>query len=146
MADSVCKDYIRMVKLIKKRDAAFDKNKRNFKVLRRANVFTEADVRNFCLESSQTIRETICWNSENESLVKRLVLTFNYFSWMMRQSSQVILWDSRMEQNRYQLINNHISRNRMRSKDATYKNTRIVNALNTKLYEYRRKFERKKSI
>jgi hypothetical protein len=146
MSDSVCKDYIRMVKLVKKRDVVFDKNKRNFKLLRRANVFTEADVRNFCLESSETVTETICWNSENESLVKSLVITFNYFAWVMRKSTQIIPWDSRMEQVRYRGINNHVRRNQMRNKDATYKNNKIVSALNAKLYDYRKKFERKKSI
>ena len=146
MADSVCKDYVQMVKLVKKRDAAFSKNKRNFMLLRRANVFTGADVKQFCLETSETVQQTICWNSENELLVKSLVETFNYFTRTMRKSIQVIPWDSRMELKRHQAIEQHVRRNQMRNKDAVDNNAKLVSILNTKLHEHRRKFERKKII
>lgn len=146
MSDSVCKDYARLVKMIKKREAAFDKNKRNCMLLRRVGVFTEADVRNFCLESSATVTETICWNRENESLVRSLVLTFNYFSRVMRKSTQIIPWDSRMEQTRYQVIDRHVKRNQMRSKDAVYNNAKLVSRINTRLHDHRKKFERTKAI
>ncbi len=146
MSDSICKDYTRLVKVVKKRDAAFEKNKRNFTLLRRAGVFTETDVRNFCSQSSETVRETICWNSENEPLVSSLVLTFNYFARVMRKSTQVIPSDSKKELIRYKAINRHVERNRMRNKDAVSKNGKLVSAVNEKLHDYRRKFERKKSI
>ncbi|WP_300663400.1 transglutaminase-like domain-containing protein [Fluviicola sp.] len=146
MSDSVCKDYTRLVQMVKKRDAAFDKNKRNFMLLRRVGVLTEADVRNFCLESAATVTETICWNSENESLVRSLVLTFNYFSRVMRKSTQIIPWDSRMEQIRYRVIDRHVRRNQMRSKDAVYNNAKLVSRINASLHDHRKKIERKKSI
>ena len=141
LSDSVCKDYTRLVKMVKKRGAAFEKNKRNYLLLRRASVFTEADVRNFCLQSSETVTGTICWNSENESLVKSLVLTFNYFSRVMRKSSQIIPWDSRMELLRHKAIDRHVRRNQMRNKDAIYQNTKLVNKISTRLHTHRRKFE-----
>lgn len=146
MADSVCKDYVKMVKLVKKRGVAFVKNKRNFMLLRRANVFTGADVRQFCLETSETVQRTICWNGENESLVKSLVETFNYFTWAMRKSTQAIPWDTRMELKRYKAIERHVKRNQMRNKDAVYNNAKLVNDLNAKLHDYRKKIERKKTI
>jgi hypothetical protein len=115
-------------------------------LLSRAHVMTEADVRNFCRESSEVVTETICWNSENESLVKSLVLTFNYFSRVMRKSAAIIPWDSRMEQSRYQVIDRHVRGNRMRNNDAIYQNTKLVNSLNTKLHDHRKKFERTRRI
>ncbi|WP_343637363.1 transglutaminase domain-containing protein [Fluviicola sp.] len=144
MADSVCKDYLYLVKLVKKRDAAFEKNKKNFMLLRRANVFTGADVKQFCLESSETVTETICWNTENQSLVKSLVETFNYFAWAMRKSTKVIPWNSRMELIRHKKIEDHVKTNQMRNRDAVLKNSKLVNAVNGKLHDYRKKIERKK--
>jgi hypothetical protein len=146
MADSVCKDYIRIVKMVKKRGASFNKNKKNYTLLRRGSVMTEADVRSFCSESTETITQTICWNTENESLVKSLVLTFNYFAWVNRKSTQIIPWDSRMEMIRYKTIDHQVKRNQMRNKDAIYSNGKIVNSINLNLHDHRKKFERKKSI
>lgn len=146
MADSVCKDYVQIVKLVKKRGAAFAKNKRNFMLLRRAKIFTAADVKQFCLESSETVQQTICWNSENESLVKSLVETFNYFTGAMRKSTQAIPWDTRMELKRHQTIERHVRRNQMRNKDAVYNNVKQVSILNTKLHDHRKRFERKRTI
>jgi hypothetical protein len=146
LSDEVCKDYLKLVKLVKKRDGVFDKNKKNFNTLRRGNVMTEADVRSFCAESSETIRQTICWNSENESLVKSLVLTFNYFSWAMRRSEKIIPWNSKMELNRYKTIDRHSRRNQMRNRDAVSNNKKLVYRLNTKLHDHRTKFERTKKI
>lgn len=146
MADSVCNDYIRLVKLVKKRGAAFEKNKQHFMLLRRAKIVTAADVKQFCLESSETVQQTICWNSENESLVKSLVETFNYFAWVMRKSTKTIPWDTRMELNRYKAIERHVRRNQMRNKDAVYNNAKLVSAINTKLHDHRKRFERKRTI
>lgn len=146
LSDVVCKDYMRLFKMVKKRDAAFDKNKENLMQLIRVGVMTETDVRNFCKESSEIVTQTICWNSENESLVKSLVLTFNYFASVMRKSTKVIPWNTRMELNRYKAIDLHVRRNQMRSKDAVYNNARLVNTLNIKLHDYRKAFERKKTI
>lgn len=146
MADSVCEDYIQLVKLVKKRDGAFEKNKKNYMLLRRANVYTGADVKQFCRESSQTVTETICWNKENGLLVKSLVQTFNYFASVMHRSAQIIPWDSRMELIRHKKIENHVKRNRMRSGDAVKKNSKLVNSINTNLHDYRKRFERKRSI
>jgi hypothetical protein len=145
LSDSIWVDYVKLVKLVKKRGAAFGKNKQNYLMLKRGGVFTEADVRNFCFESSEKVMETICWNSENESLVKSLVQTFNSFTRVMRKSTTVIPWDSRMEQIRFEKINNHVRRNQRRNKDATAKNSKIVNEVNLKLYDHRKKFERKKT-
>ncbi len=145
-SDEVCADYARLVKMVKKRSAAFDKNKKNLTLLRRGGVMTETDVRAFCAESTETIKQTICWNSENESLVKRLVETFNHFSYVMRHSTQVILWDSRMELKRYKFINHHVKRNQLRNRDAINNNAKLVSSLNQILYDYRKKFERKKTI
>ena len=146
MADSVCKDYVQMVKLIKKRGIAFVKNKRNFMLLRRASIFTGADVKQFCLETSETVQQTICWNSENESLVESLVETFNYFTRAMRKSTQAIPWNTRMELKRHKAIEHHVRSNQMRNKDAVYNNAKLVSALNAKLHEHRKKFEQKKKI
>lgn len=146
LSDVVCRDYMKLLKLVKKRDAAFGKNKQNIMQLRRGGVMTETDVRNFCGESSETVNQTICWNRENESLVKSLVLTFNYFAFVMRKSTKVIPWDTRMELNRYKAIDRHVRRNQMRIKDAVYNNAKLVNALNIKLHDYRKKFERTKTI
>lgn len=144
LADSVCADYLNMLKLVKKRGAAFEKNKKNYLLLRRATVFTGADVKQFCLESSETVTETICWNTENESLVKSLVLTFNYFSWAMRKSTKMIPWNSRMELNRYRKIEDHVRKNQMRNRDAVLKNSKLVTSMNLRLHDYRKKIERKK--
>lgn len=146
LSDRVCRDYTRLLQLAKKREAAFEKNKKNFMQLRRGGIMTEADIRKFCLESSETVTQTICWNSENESLVKSLVETFNYFAWVMRRSTKVIPWNSRMEQNRYQAIDRHVRRNQIRNKSAIYYNLKLVNSLNGRLYDHRKKMERKKPV
>lgn len=145
-SDKVCADYARLVKMVKKRSTAFDKNKKNLTLLRRGNVMTEADVRAFCAESTETIRQTICWNSENGTLVKNLVITFNNFSRIMRGSNQDILWDTRMELERYKFINHHVKRNQARNRNAVNGNAKLVSSLNQILYDHRKKFENKKTI
>ena len=146
LSDDVCMDYIKLVKLVKKRDGAFDKNKRNFNQLRRGDILTETDVRNFCAESTETVTQTICWNIENELLVKNLAVTFNEFSWFMRKSVKNIPWNSKLELKRYKIINRHSKRNQMRNRDAVSNNIKLVSDLNANLHEYRRKFEKKKTI
>ncbi|MGV3610454.1 MAG: transglutaminase domain-containing protein [Fluviicola sp.] len=145
-SDAICADYGRLVKMVKKRSTAFDKNKKNLTVLRRGGVMTEGEVRAFCAESTETIRQTICWNLENATLVKYLVITFNNFSRVMRGSNQDILWDTRMELERYKFINHHVKRNQARSRNAVNSNAKLVSSLNQILYDYRKKFESKKTI
>lgn len=146
LSNRVCGDYARLLKMAKKREATFEKNKRNLMQLRRGGVMTEADVQRFCLESSETVTQTICWNSENESLVKSLVSTFNYFARVMRKSTAVIPWDSRMEQNRYQVIDRHVRRNKTRVEYAVAANLRLIYSMRARLSDHREKFERRKPI
>lgn len=146
LSNQVCGDYARLLKMAKKREATFEKNKRNLMQLRRGGVMTEADVQRFCLESSETVAQTICWNSENESLVKSLVSTFNYFARVMRKSTAVIPWDSRMEQNRYQVIDRHVRRNKTRVEYAVAANLRLIYSMRARLSDHREKFERRKPI
>lgn len=143
LSDTTYAQFMNLNRLIKNRNSTDRKVAKILVKLKSGGQFTNEELVKYEESKSGQMKNDICWNQYNRVLLNKLVPEYKFFYDNTKWLYRYVHHNDKYEQQRFTIINRHISKNNRRVNDAITKNTKILTILKNKLYQDRKVYLKK---